>query len=72
MSKHRHYDSFSLRIERVGGSKFPFRTLQAILPLRRIKNFFSKNVNISEIGVSFCLCVVMSMQKNCRNVYVLS
>ena len=52
MSMHRHYDSFSLRIERVGGSKFPFRTLQAILPLRRIKKKFSKNVNISEIGVS--------------------
>ena len=60
MSKHRHYDSFSLRIERVGGSKFPVRSLQAILPLRRIKKFFQKCEYVKNWSV------VMSM---CRNVY---
>ena len=52
MSKHRHYDNFSLRIERVGGSKFPVKSFQAILPLRKIKKKKFRNVNILEIGVS--------------------
>ena len=60
MSKHRHYDNFSLRIERVGGSKFPVKSFKPSFHCEESKKKFQKCEYFRNWSV------VMSM---CRNVY---